>query len=475
MKTSVLLFSGMLCLWPLCGLQAKVTLPSLISSHMIVQQRSEVTLWGQTSRSHQQVTVSASWSKDAVRTCRSDAGGRFSLTMSTPAAGYTPYTITFDDGEKTVVSDVLAGEVWLASGQSNMEMPLKGYDNCPVEGNIDDILNAGSYKGIRFFAVPKAQNYEPQEACGGSWKPSSVENTPEFSATAWYFATSLSRVLNVPVGIVDCSYGGSRIESWMPREVLEGYPDINLSHEGIEKETAYKRPMLMYNAMFRPVRHYTFKGIIWYQGESNVGLQKDFVARLSRMVALWRDEMQQPGLPFYTVEIAPFQDYGTSGPFLREAQHIAARTIPNAGIVSTSDLVKPWEAHQIHPCQKRQVGQRLSLLALHNTYGYTSLPCEGPVYRSMQIKGNRIELAFDNAGQGFSRISGFEGFEVAGADRVFHPADTVSLDWSTHHLIVGSTAVAAPVAVRYCFKDFSPGKLAGHYGLPVVPFRTDNW
>lgn len=464
-----------LSLLPFCGMQAKVILPAMLSDNMVLQQKSQVRLWGTTTHKNGKVKVTASWNSKMVKQCQSDGNGRFELTIQTPPAGYTAYTLTFDDGEKTTVKNILSGEVWLASGQSNMEMPMKGFDNCPVEGNIEMFLKAGEQKGVRFFTVPRTQSYEPKEECGGDWKLSTIANVPDFSATAYYFATTLSRTLNVPVGIVNCSFGGSRIESWMPKELLEKYPDIDLSKEAMEKVINYKRPMLMYNAMLRPVEKYTYKGIIWYQGESNVGLQKDFVQRLSDMVALWRKEMKQGNLPFYTVEIAPYQDYGGSGAYLREAQNKAARVIPNAAIVSTSDLVKPYEAHQIHPCQKQKVGERLSLLALNKLYGFSSLPCEGPVYKSMQVQGHMAELSFENAGEGFSRNSDIEGFEVAGADRVFYPADTVYVKWQTHTLMVASSKVASPIAVRYCFKDFAPGKLAGHYGLPVVPFRTDNW
>lgn len=463
------------CLLPLCGMQAKVVLPSLISDRMVMQQNSKVRLWGKTTRAGGKVKVTASWNKGVTQQCVADTGGNWEVTVQTPSAGFTPYALTFDDGEKVTVNNVLSGEVWLASGQSNMEMPLKGYDNCPVEGNIETILQAGEQKGVRFFMVPRRQSYEPQEECGGDWQPSDITHAPEFSATAYYFATLLSRTLQVPVGVVQCAYGGSRIESWMPREMLERYPDIDLSKAAMDKVTEYKRPMLMYNAMFRPVERFTYKGIIWYQGESNVGLQKDFVERLSAMIGLWRKELRQGNLPFYTVEIAPYKDYGTSGPFLREAQHKAAAVIPNAGIVSTNDLVKPNEGYQIHPCQKQKVGERLCLLALNKTYGFRTLPCEGPVYKSMEVQGNKVKLTFSNADEGFNKMTDITGFEVAGADRVFYPADSVQVTWDRHMVEVVSSKVAAPVAVRYCFKDFAPGTFAGHYGLPVVPFRTDNW
>lgn len=228
------------------------------------------------------------------------------MGVQTPAASYTPYEITIDDGEPLTLKGVLVGEVWLASGQSNMQMPLKGFGGCCVKGGVDEVIRSADYPYIRFFTVPTEQAYEPQEDCKGRWEVPSVHTSAEFSATAWFFATSLEKALRVPVGIIVSAYGGSKVESWLSREVLEGYPDVDLSREAIERcDPPYERPLLMYNAMICPIKNYTFKGIIWYQGESNVGTHQTYAQRLAKMMELWRGDFGLGEIPFYFAEIAP--------------------------------------------------------------------------------------------------------------------------------------------------------------------------
>ena len=192
------------------------------------------------------------------------------------------------------------------------------------------------------------------------------------------------------------------------------------------------------------------------------------------MVKSWREELGLGDIPLYSIEIAPYEGYGGSGPFLREQQHRSAGLIPNSACISTNDLVEPYECGQIHPKKKREVGMRLALTALNRCYGHSWLPCEGPCYRDMRTEGSTAILTFDHVSGGFSRDRGITGFEVAGDDRVFHPADEVRIVGNAS-IAVSSKSVEHPVAVRYCFRDFMPGNLHGASGLPVVPFRTDNW
>ena len=286
------------------------------------------------------------------------------LAVETPAAGYTPYEITFDDGEKTTLKNILIGEVWLASGQSNMEMPLKGFAGCCIMNGADDIIASAENKGVRMFTVPKHQTYEPQTDCKGSWNISSIETAPDFSATAYYFATSLSRALRIPVGIICSAYGGSTVEGWISRELLENYPDISLNPDSIERLHPMLRPMLMYNAMLKPLQNYTIKGFIWYQGESNVGRHETYAERLADMVQLWRKEWGLGELPFYFAEIAPYAYGGTQqekAAYLREAQFRAQSLIPNSGMISTNDLVEPYEMYNIHPRNKTKGRSTLEL------------------------------------------------------------------------------------------------------------------
>ncbi|MDE6348349.1 MAG: sialate O-acetylesterase [Bacteroides sp.] len=474
--------SKILALILLCcatSLAAKVKLPSLIGDNMVLQQQTEVRLWG-TATPKAEIRVTPSWSGQPT-VCRADKEGNWQLALLTPEAGYTPYEITFDDGEKTTLKNVLVGEVWLAAGQSNMQMPLKGFGGCCVQNGIETAISAATAApGVRMFNVPMRQSYTPQETCGGQWMTTrTFTDVMEFSATAFYFASLLSNALHIPVGIVNCSYGGTRVESWLPREILQDYQDIPTDSVAISRLMPdYKRPMLTYNGMFRAVRRCTVKGIIWYQGCSNVDSHSTYADRLATMVKHWREELSLGDIPFYFVEIAPY-DYESGdqadGARLREAQFRAQSLIPNSGMVSTNDLAEPFERYNIHPRRKQPVGNRLAYMALNRTYGKKQVCCEGPQYKSWTAKDNEAWVSFDHLDMGICRNYDIRGFEVAGEDRVFHPADKVWLHWQTNEMVVSSEKVPHPVAVRYCFRDFQVGTMIGGNELPTVPFRTDDW
>ena len=472
-----LLFTFFLLLGTL-ALGAKVKLPALVGDNMVLQQQTNARLWGWAAPGAT-VRVTTSWDGKTV-TCRVGNDSCWRAVVPTPEAGFTPYEITIDDGEPLTLKNVLVGEVWLASGQSNMQMPLKGFGGCCVKDGADEIIRSADYPDIRFFVVSTEQAYEPQDDCKGSWQQPSVHTSAEFSATAWHFATSLQKALRVPVGVIVAAYGGSKVESWLSREILEGYPDVDLSREAIERcDPPYERPLLMYNAMICPLKDYTFKGIIWYQGESNVGAHQTYAQRLADMVRLWRGDFRLGEIPFYFVEIAPY-DYDSpvqdeKSAYLREAQFRAQSLIPNSAMVSTNDAVEPYERHNIHPRNKAVVGRRLSYLALNLTYGLKQINCFGPQFKSWKAKGNEAWVSFDNLQMGICRNYDLRGFEVAGEDRVFYPADKVWLHWQTNEMVISSAKVAHPVAVRYCFRDFQPGTMIGGNELPTIPFRTDDW
>lgn len=459
------------------SVQAAVQLPSLLGDNMVLQQQASVKLWGKAAPGAK-VRITPSWSGTSV-SCQANAEGRWQTTVDTPQASYTPYEITFDDGDKVTLKNVLIGEVWLASGQSNMEQTLYGYGECPVENAADEMINAASEKGIRMFNVTRTRSYEPQEECGGSWLVPSMETAPVFSATAWFFAKSLTRALNVPVGVVTAAAGGSMVESWIDRATLEGYPDIPTDKEGIEKMAEWLRPLGLYNAMFHPVRHYHFKGILWYQGCSNVGKHETYAQRMADMVRLWRRDLGLGDIPFYYVELAPFahgdKPDGIDGALLREAQFKAQSLIPNSAMIPTNDLVEPYEVYNVHPRGKDKVGRRLSYAALKLTYGKELMHYSGPQYKELSIRGNEAVVSFTNLPMGLCRNHSLEGFEVAGEDRVFYPADRVRVDKRKWQVVVSSDKVPQPVAVRYCFRNFQLGNLIGANELPAVPFRTDNW
>lgn len=451
---------------------AKPVLPEIMSDNMVLQQNSKVNIWGK-SDAGKQVTVKPSWSTTSVKV-KADGKGNWIASISTPNGSFTPYSISISDGEEIVLKNVLIGEVWFASGQSNMEMPLNGFWYNPILHANETIALAGNNKGIRVAMIPKTPAMEPQETVPGIWKESTPENAQWFSATAYHFASTLYRTLNVPVGLIVSSWGGSRVEGWTNREILETYPDSDLSEKAINDMHPMHRPMLMYNGMIKPLVNYTIKGFIWYQGESNVGAHNVYAQRLANMVNLWRNDWKLGELPFYYVEIAPYNygGDGVSAAYLREAQCKAQQIIPNSGMISTNDLVEDYEISNIHPRNKTDVGKRLGFLALAQTYGMKGIASRGPEYKSMEIKDGKIYLSFDNADEGFSRATGINGFEIAGDDRVFYPAD---VEFKDKQIVVSNKNITNPVAARYCFRNFQIGNLYNTRELPVVPFRTDNY
>lgn len=460
------------------GASAKVTLGSLIGDNMVLQQQTDARIYGKADPGSK-ITVTPSWDNKSYTTS-TDRTGEWCLAVKTPKGGFTPYTITISDGEPVTIGNVLVGEVWLASGQSNMQMPLKGFPGCCIDNGYAEIASARNYADkVRFFTVPLTQSYELLDTVNASWAVPSPETAPEFSALAWHYAKQMADVLDVPVGIVSAAYGGAKVESWSSRELLEKYHDVSLDPKDIEPMVHYWRPMLMYNAMFNPIKNYTYKGIIWYQGCSNVSSYETYADRLAAMVKLWRDEIGIGDIPFYAVEIAPYQ-YGDpnetgKAPFLREAQWKAVEMIPNSDMISINDLVKPYERFNIHPGNKEAVGRRLCDLALNKTYGKKQFLAGSPRYKSHRFMDGAAWVAIDSPNDGICRNYDIQGFEVAGPDKVFHPADSVWLHWQTNEMVVSSKDVPDPAAVRYCFRDFLPGTLYGGNFLPLIPFRTDDW
>ena len=440
---------------------AKIRLPEIIGDNMVLRQNSEVNMWG-FAGAGSRIAISPDWC-DSTFSAVCDSDGKWKAVVSTPAGSMMPHRVRITETDFREASDsitldnILIGEVWFCSGQSNMEMPLDGFWDCPVEGSAEEIALSGRHAG-------------------------------QFSAAGYHFAKALNAVLNVPVGIISCSWGGSSLEGWLPEDIVSGYPDIDCRvSEPAEGNKGWNwdahTPFVMYNGMLFPLKNYTVSGFLWYQGETNVGRHDTYAARLQTLAAHWRGLWGQGELPFYLVELAPYRygesndgnrKGGISGALLREAQFEAARSIPNSGIVCTNDLAYPYEDIQIHPCRKKEVGQRLAWLALNRAYGFGSIDCEGPVFREMEIIGNEAVLRFDNDRNGFSPWHDLEGFEIAGEDRIFHKAEAYVVP-GQKCVKVSSEAVDRPVAVRYCFRDFCPGNLTGSRNLPAFPFRTDDW
>ena len=484
MKKSILLTTVVAAL--AMGAQAKVRLPHIISDNMVIQQQTEVRLWGW-AQPGKTVKVTASWNSEAA-TAKAGKDGRWLVKVKTPKAGYEPLTITFDDGEPLTIGNVVAGEVWVCAGQSNMEMPVKGFGQCPVKDYNHHVLDAALSKGVRSVKIPSVMSATPQDDAQCEWLQCSPKTVGEFSATGYFFARLLSRTLDIPVGIIEANKGGSRVESWLTKENLEKYTDDPTDSVEISRKWAqydYLRSLLWGNGTFNPILNYTVKGILYYQGCSNVGDPGDqYSQRLKLLVEQWRSQFALGEIPFYFVQIAPFQ-YGdgldgTSGALLREQQWKAAQIIPNSSLVCINDLVYPYEYSQIHPAQKQPVGERLAFTALNRDYGYETVNYKSSSYKDMTIKNDTVFIHTQDNYWCEAPFEGIQGFEVAGADKVFHPAEA-------HHfwrpgggywdeaLIVVSPKVKQPVAVRYCFRNFQLGNVKNGAGLPLFPFRTDNW
>lgn len=454
----------------------KIVLPEILSDNMVLQQATDVKLWGTASK-NSKIVIRPSWSEFSYVT-KSDDLGTWCTTIKTPKASYITYEISITDGDEVLLKNVLIGEVWFCSGQSNMEMPLNGFGNCPVEGANELIATSLQMKWIRMATIPQNGQLRPVPSCAGSWKISCPKNTGHFSAVGTHFAILLNKALDVPVGIINCSWGGSKLEGWLSNEIVSDYPDIDIDKD-IKKINGtgrwhYHCPTIMYNGMIKPLVNYTIKGFLWYQGESNVGKHNTYAERQKTMVELWRKDWGLGQLPFYYVELSP---YGSSESYItalfREAQYKAQFIIPNSGMISTNDLVPEYDRYNTHPRNKAEVGKRLAYMALNKTYKEYGVSSIGPSYKSMEIKNDSIIIFLNNISGGFSNMGNFKGFEIAGEDKVFYPAKADI--YNDRQISVTSDKVKNPVAVRYCFRDYLPGSVANIKGLPLYPFRTDSW
>lgn len=464
---------------------AKVRLPHIICDNMVLQQQSEARLWGW-AKPKATVKVSTSWNQMAETKAGKD--GRWLLKVQTPAASYAPQTISFDDGDGQVtVSNVVMGEVWVCAGQSNMEMPVRGFGNCPVDNFPQVVLDAAQSRGVRSVKIPSTMSMTPQEDAQCAWRQCSPKTVADFSATGYFFARLVSRTLDIPVGIIEANKGGSRVESWLTKENLEKYTDEPTDTMGIvnfKPQWDYHRALVWGNGTFNPILNYTVKGIIFYQGCSNVGDPgNQYSERLKLLVEQWRQQFAQGDIPFYFVQIAPYDSGDKQGDWnarLQEQQFRAAQIIPNSALVCTNDAVYPYEGTQIHPAQKQKVGERLAFLALNKTYGHDELWCQSPSFKDMDIKGDTVRIHLKDDYGAFAPFEDIRGFEVAGADRVFHPAQA-SHYWRPgggywdEGIAIVCPDVSQPVAVRYCFHNWQLGNVKNGAGLPLFPFRTDNW
>ena len=485
MYKRILLFTALAALT--IGVQAKVRLPHLICDNMVLQQQTDARLWGW-AQPGKTVKVTTSWS-DQVATAKAGKDGKWLVKVQTPKASYEPLSITFDDGEPLTINNVLAGEVWVCAGQSNMEMPVKGFWMCPVKDYNQVVIDAKNHAAVRSVKIPSVMRAEPQDDAQCEWRVCSPKTVGDFSATGYFFARTMHQALDCPIGLIEANKGGSRVESWLTKENLEKYTSDPTDSVEICKKWAqwdYHRSLLWGNGTFNPILNYTVKGILYYQGCSNVGDPGDqYSERMKILVDQWRNQFGLGEIPFYFVQIAPwaYDDgdvNGISGALLREQQWKAAQIIPNSSLVCINDLVYPYEYSQIHPTQKQQVGERLAYTALNRDYGFEGILYQSSTYKDMLVKDGAIYIHLDNNYHTDAPFEDIQGFEIAGEDKVFHPA-TAQHFWQEgggywdEAIKISSPEVKAPVAVRYCFKNFQIGNVKNGANLPLFPFRTDNW
>ena len=348
------------------------------------------------------------------------------------------------------------------------------------------IAESGLYPDLRLFTVEKNSTTKPQKDCKGTWRISSPAVTRNFSAIGYFYGLQLHKILNVPVGIINASWGGTIIEAWMDAESQKLFTDVDLNLLNNEKFPVFQKPISCYNGMIAPLVNYSIRGFIWYQGESNVPRYSTYADKMVALIKFWRTLWADNNMPFFYAEIAPYNyaanrldltEAQINAALLREQQARVMGMINNVGMVCTNDLVYPYERDEIHPSTKLEVAIRFSYWALHNTYGFgDAVSVIGPRYKSMKVDKGRAILSFTGVdGEGLTVKGDIIGFEIAGSDRVFYPARAVKGFPNVTELTVSSDKVPEPVAVRYCFKNFSIGNVGNVYGQPMVPFRTDNW
>ncbi|MRG47153.1 sialate O-acetylesterase [Chitinophaga sp. SYP-B3965] len=437
-----------------------IRLPNILSSNMVLQQQSKVKLWG-AADPNEKIAITTSWDNKAYEVIATN-NARWEILVETPAAG-GPFTITLKGKNTIVLNNILIGEVWVCSGQSNMEMNGMG-----VEGMKEE-LPVSRNPNIRFFHIPKTTSLHPQDNCAGEWTICDSSTLKSFSAVGYFFGKRLNSNLNIPIGLVNASWGGTAAEIWTPDSIINADPVLKQAATKISIPGG--RPYIpgyAFNGMIAPITNYAIAGTIWYQGENNTGTAKTYAKLLATMIDSWRT-LWQKDFPFYLVQIAPYK-YGikNSGALLREAETQVADHHPNTGMVVITDLVA--DTNNVHPTNKKDVGLRLANLALAETYHKNGFAYKSPAFKSLNIKGNKAIVTLDSAVQVKGKTA--TEFVIAGEDQVFYPAD-VSIKNNT--LTVSSKEVKTPVAVRFGFRNTAVGNVFSKEGLPLAPFRTDSW
>ena len=501
-------------------LQADVTLPRVFGNNMVLQRDRPVPVWGKASPGEK---VAVAFAGQEKSTTANDTGS-WQVTLDPLPANKTPQSFVVSGKNKVTLENVLVGEVWLCSGQSNMEWPV---DKC---ANPEEEKAAANFPEIRHFKVPRNSSAFPQADVKADWQVCSPSTVGGFTAVGYYFGRELFQQLDVPIGLMHSSWGGTSIEVWMSPESIGSSPDLaelnakvfsqsSLSPEGKKRHEDYLKdlktwmtnteealardkpitepptvpwpawenpqPTQLYKGMIHPLAPFAMRGAIWYQGEANgADASEVYLGKLRALMNGWRTKWNQGEFPFYIVQLANFNKGGDEGKTwagVRDAQR-QALSISNTGLAVTIDI---GESKDIHPKNKQDVGKRLALWALAGPYGKPIEP-SGPLYKSYSAEGSKIRISFDHAKDGLmigkkealkpvepNPTSELKWIEIAGEDRLFKPARAV-IEGS--ELVLSSPEVPSPVAVRYAYKQDPAGaNLYNIQGLPAAPFRTDSW
>lgn len=458
---------GIAFMWVLAAprAHAEVKPNVLFSDGMVLQRDRPVPVWG-TAADGEEVTVELAGHKAVAKA----EGGKWRAMLPALEPG-GPHEMTISSaGEKTVIKDVLVGDVWICSGQSNMQWTLKQTANAP------EAISASTNPKIRLFQVPRKPAAEPRTEVAGRWQACGPETVADFSAVGYYFGKALEKATGIPIGLIESAYGGTPAEAWTSIEVLEGDPAFAGLVEQAQKAPKEnpQRATGLFNGMIAPLVPYAIRGAIWYQGESNAGRAYEYTTLFPAMITCWRERWGQGDFPFLLVQLAPFQaiveEPGDSNwAELREAQRLATHRLPNTAMAVITDV---GDEKDIHPPQKAPVGERLALAARALANG-EKITYSGPEYARLRIEGNRAYVEFNHVGGGLVARGGpLTGFTIAGADRKFHRAKAEIVG---DEVLVTSDAVSQPVAVRFGWANYPVVNLWNADGLPATPFRTDNF
>lgn len=448
------------------AVMASVTPNSLFSDHMVLQEGVPIPVWGIADEGEK---ITVNFNGQSISTLAKN--GKWFVKLSPLSYSSTPSSMIITGSDTVSINDILVGEVWLCSGQSNMERQLGPRPPQPLIYNWETEREAADYPLIREFNVPLRYSSKKIDDVTSKWTVCSPQTVSEFSAVGYFFAKNLYEHLKIPVGILFSAYGGTPAEDWTSKAALEGNPELlalTQHYDSIMNTHWHPKGEVMsglYNGMIYPLIPYSIKGVAWYQGENNNWRANQYATVLSNMIQNWRTDFKQGDFPFLIVQITPHKDMP---PELREAQLFVSKTIENTALIVTTDCGD----ENIHSPYKQQVGERLSIAARNLAYG-EKIIYSGPTYESYKIRGNTVILNFGNVAKGLATIdsSPLKGFTIAGKDKNFVQA---TAEIKGQQVIVYSDSIQHPVAVRYGWSNIPDVNLINLSGLPASPFRTDN-